>query len=180
MIKESSHFLSFQTNFRNVGIRLMKLGLFVSQFQKILKICPIFIQVFAQRGHRYTRRLILWPISAASPRIDLSPFKQVCKFNWNLKFTPLKRLLFKERFRSLLRKIGPYTFECKFTSFPDMSDELECNFTSFPDMSDELECNFTSFPDMSDEFECNFISFPDMSDEFECNFTSFPDMSDEF
>ena len=39
--------LSFQANFRNFGIRLMKLGLFLFQFRKLLKIWPMFIPVFA-------------------------------------------------------------------------------------------------------------------------------------
>ena len=38
---------SFQANFGNFGIRLMKLCLFLCQFKKILKIWPIFIPVFA-------------------------------------------------------------------------------------------------------------------------------------
>ena len=38
--------LSFQANFANLGIRLMKLGLFSRQFQRILKIWPMFIPVF--------------------------------------------------------------------------------------------------------------------------------------
>ena len=122
--------LSFEANFGNFGIRLMKLGLFLHQFKKILKIWSMFIPVFALnrdvswpeakmleksekvcesglkasktgwkeikvqefglhesrnscksrktyipdwiRDHRYTcRRLILSPISATRPRIDL-------------------------------------------------------------------------------------------------------------
>ena len=65
-------FLSFQASFRNFGIRLMKLGLSSCQFKIILKIWPMFIQ-FLQwiRGHRYTRRLILRPISVAHPWIDI-------------------------------------------------------------------------------------------------------------
>ena len=39
--------LSFQANFWNFGIRLMKLGLFLCQFKKILKMWPMFIPVFA-------------------------------------------------------------------------------------------------------------------------------------
>ena len=39
--------LSFQANFENFGIKLMKLGLFSPQFKKILKIWPMFIPVFA-------------------------------------------------------------------------------------------------------------------------------------
>ena len=54
----------------NFGIRLMKLGLFLRQFKKILKIC-LYQFLLWVRGHRYTRRLILRPISAARPRIDL-------------------------------------------------------------------------------------------------------------
>ena len=42
-----SHYFSFQANFRNFGIRLLKLGIFLTQFQKILKIWPMFIPVFA-------------------------------------------------------------------------------------------------------------------------------------
>ena len=76
VLKMSHYFpklLSFQANFGNFSIRLMKFGLCLHQFNKILKIWPMFIPVFALsiRGHRYTRRLILRPISAARPRIDL-------------------------------------------------------------------------------------------------------------
>ena len=39
--------LSFQAKFGYFGIRFMKLGLFLRQFQKILKIWPMFIPVFA-------------------------------------------------------------------------------------------------------------------------------------
>ena len=49
LLKMSHYFaklLSFQANFGNVGIRLMKLGLFLRQFKKILKIWPMFIPVF--------------------------------------------------------------------------------------------------------------------------------------
>ena len=63
--------LSFQPNFGNFGIRLMRFGLFSCQFKTILKKRPMFIPVFALRGHRYTRRLILRPISAVRPWIDL-------------------------------------------------------------------------------------------------------------
>ena len=38
---------SFQGNFGNFGIKLMKLGLFSCQLKKILKIWPMFIPVFA-------------------------------------------------------------------------------------------------------------------------------------
>ena len=50
LLKISHYFpklLSFQANFGNFGIRLMKLGLFLRQFEKILKIWPMFIPVFA-------------------------------------------------------------------------------------------------------------------------------------
>ena len=67
--------LSFQANFGNFGTRFTKLGLFWCQFKKILKIWPMFRPLYQFlnwiRGHCYTRRLILRPISAARPRIYL-------------------------------------------------------------------------------------------------------------
>ena len=69
LLKNSHYFsklLSFQANFWNFGIRLMKLDLLSHQFLKFLKIWPIFIPVLHWiRGHHYTRKLILRPISAA-------------------------------------------------------------------------------------------------------------------
>ena len=63
--------LSFQANFGNFGIRLMKLGLFSRQF-KNLKIWPMFIPVFAlNKGSSLYQEFDLGPISAARPRIDL-------------------------------------------------------------------------------------------------------------
>ena len=50
LLEMSHHFpklWSFQANFGNFGIRLMKLDLFSCQFKKILKIWPMFIPVFA-------------------------------------------------------------------------------------------------------------------------------------
>ena len=75
LLKISHYFpklLSFQANFRNFGIRLMKLGLFSRQFRKFWKYDHVYTS-FLQwiRGQHYTRRLILRPISAACPRIDL-------------------------------------------------------------------------------------------------------------
>ena len=87
----SYHFpklLSFQANFRNFGIRLMKSGLFSRQFKKIWKYYPCLYQFLHWiRGHRYTRRLILRPISAARPRIDLCtknlpPPRYIFKMLW--------------------------------------------------------------------------------------------------
>ena len=51
----------------------MKLGLFSCQFRKKKWKCDPCLHQFLHwiRGHRYTRRLILRPISAKSPRIDL-------------------------------------------------------------------------------------------------------------
>ena len=68
--------LSFQANFGNFGIRLMELGLFFPYFRanfgRFWKYDPCLYQLLHWiRGHRYTRRLILQPISAARPRIDL-------------------------------------------------------------------------------------------------------------
>ena len=75
LLKMSHYFpklLKLSSKFGNFGIRLMKLGLFLHHFQKILKIRPCLYQFLHWiRGHRYTRRLILRPISAARPWIDL-------------------------------------------------------------------------------------------------------------
>ena len=50
----------------------MKLSLFSCQFKKFWKYDPCLYQFLHWiRGHRYTRRLILRPISAARPQIDL-------------------------------------------------------------------------------------------------------------
>ena len=65
--------LSFQAHFGNFGSRLMKFGLyFRANLRKFWKYDPCLYQFLHWiRGHRYTRRLILRPISAARPRIDL-------------------------------------------------------------------------------------------------------------
>ena len=70
--------LSFQANFINYGIRLMKLDLFLRQFKKSLKMWHKSIPVFA-----LNKRVIIIPggwfwdpcISAARPRIDLCTMK---------------------------------------------------------------------------------------------------------
>ena len=75
LLKMSHYFpklLSFQANFGNFGIRLMKLGLFSCQFKKILKIWPMFVPVLAlNKGTLLYQEADLRPISAARPRIDL-------------------------------------------------------------------------------------------------------------
>ena len=49
----------------------MKVGLFCANVRKFWKYDPfLYLFCIKLRGHRYNRRLILWPISAARPRMD--------------------------------------------------------------------------------------------------------------
>ena len=105
--------LSFQANFGNFGVRLMKLGLFLSQFKKILKIWPMFIPVFAQnKGSSLYQEAdfetqIEIEISAARPRIDL------CTKNppGGLKAVKMRSI---KRFGRIKTRILPELAECSF------------------------------------------------------------------
>ena len=71
-----SHFfpklLSFQANIGNLVLDWWNWAYFGANLRKFWKYDPCLYQFLHWiRGHRYTRRLILRPISTARPRIDL-------------------------------------------------------------------------------------------------------------
>ena len=76
-LQKISHYfpklLSFQANFRNLVSDWWNWAYFRANFRKFLKYDPCLYQFlhWILRSHRYTRRLILRPISAAHPRINL-------------------------------------------------------------------------------------------------------------
>ena len=67
-----SKIVKLSSQFRKFWYQIDEIGPILRQFKTILKTWPMFIPVFAlYKGHCYTKRLILRPISAARPRIYL-------------------------------------------------------------------------------------------------------------
>ena len=95
LLKSETHFYTRATNFKQnllkkftLVSKIVKLScneeigpIFCANFRKFWKYDPCLYQFLHWiKGHRYTRRLILWPISAAHPQIDFCT-KTPTRFN---------------------------------------------------------------------------------------------------
>ena len=71
--KNSHYFFKLLSFGANFGLNWWNCAYLCADFRKFWKYDPSLYQFLQQiRGHRYTRRLILRPISVARPRIDFS------------------------------------------------------------------------------------------------------------